>query len=414
MLSQALLAFFIGMEGIFVQRVKIYQNVGYGVRKERTILPVKIVHAADFHLESPFSGLSAAMAELRREELKRTFLRVMDLAAKEGAQVLLLAGDLFEHGRAGRELMHFLNQAFSKSQAKIFIAPGNHDPGLTNSPYWSYPWSENVHIFREKFEAVHLPDLDCMVYGLGFAHFAVKDPLLAHFRVADRKMLNLVVLHGEDVSSPVAARSSNYLPFSVSELALAGADYYALGHYHRPRVLWEEGGSIRACYSGSPEPLGYDEEGEHGVFCGLVAKEGNKVSFVRLNSRSYRTVSVACGGEEFLEQLAELAVKRVPEAERQQNFSRLVFSGEVDPGLEFDRVKLEGLLASQFFACRVENATVPAHEWTGYDLRTARGMFASKLQVMLAKETDDEEKEIIRQGLYYGLDALNLGKVVER
>ena len=115
-----------------------------------------------------------------------------------------------------------------------------------------------------------------------------------------------------------------------------------------------------------------------------------------------------------MEQLADLAVQRVPEAERRQDFFRLIFTGEVDPALEFDRGKLEGILAAHFFSCRVENATAPSHDWSSYDLRTARGMFAAKLQAMLAEETDPDEKEIIRQSLYYGLDALNLGKVVER
>lgn len=377
-------------------------------------MPVKIVHAADFHLENSFAGLSPAQAAARREELKSAFLRVIELADKEKAQILLLAGDLFEHERAGRELMHFLNQGFARLKAHVFIAPGNHDPGLPNSPYWSYPWSDNVHIFREQFEAVPLPELGCVVYGLGFAHFAVKEPLLRGMQIVDRAPINLVVMHGEDRSSPVATGASNYLPFTVDELALVGADYYALGHHHRPRVVWEENGSCKACYSGSLEPLGFDEEGDHGVFCGTVGKQSNAIRFVRLNQRSYRTVQLVCSGEEFLEQLADLALRWVPERERQRDCLRLVFAGEVEPGLEFNRLRLENLLAPHFFHCRVENATVPRYDLKALDGRTVRGMFARKLLALLEQAGDEEDRELLRKTLYFGLDALHLGKVVDR
>jgi DNA repair protein SbcD/Mre11 len=377
-------------------------------------LQVKIIHAADFHLESPFTGLSTEKAERRREELKETFLRVIDLCIKEEAQILLLAGDLFEHEKAGKELMHFLNQGFNKIKAKVFIAPGNHDPGLPTSPYWVYPWSSNVHIFREKFETIELRELGCRVHGLGYCHFAVKERHLANFRVPDHELIDLVLLHGEAKTSPLASENSNYLPFTIAEMAEGGANYYALGHHHRARVVWEERGNPKACYSGSPEPLGYDEEGEHGVYCGYVGKDKNELRFVKLNQRSYRTIQVPCCGEEFMEELAMLAQTTIPEVDRSRDFIRLVFSGETEPSLEFDRSKLESLLAPHFYHCKVENATVPRYELDIFDQRTARGMFISKLNAMLEQAVDEDSKEIFRQSLYMGLDALNLGKVVER
>lgn len=378
-------------------------------------MSVSIVHAADLHLESSFAGLPPAQAALRREDLKHTFLQIIEFAAKEKAQILLFAGDLFEHDRAGRELMHFLNSGFSRLNARVFVSPGNHDPGLPGSPYWSFPWAENVHIFREEIEAVPLEELGCVVYGLGFAHFAVKDPLLRGFQVKDPEQINLMVLHGDDRTNPLAAASSsNYLPFTASDLALAGADYYALGHHHRPRVIWEEQGLVKACYAGSTEPLGFGEEGEHGVFFGTVGKEQSQLRFVRLNQRSYRTLTLRCSGEGYLEQLVELALQQIPAVERQRDLFRLIYAGEVEPALEFDRIKLEELLSPHFFHCRVENDTVSNYDLNSLDTRTVRGMFTAKLQALLQEAEAEEDKELFRKTLYYGLDALNLGKVGER
>ena len=310
--------------------------------------------------------------------------------------------------------MHFFNRCFNKLQAKIFIAPGNHDPGLPTSPYWSYPWSENVHIFREKIEAVPLSELGCVVYGIGFGHFAIKESLLAGFQVENKNLINIMVFHGEDKSNPLSAGASNYLPFTVAELAQAGADYYALGHHHRPKIVWEDRGIIRACYSGSPEPLGYDEEGDHGLFWGTVGKDRNELRFIKLNERAYRTIHITCNGEEFLDELANLAINQIPEVERMRDFFRLVFNGEIHPKLQFELARLEELLTPGFFNCRVENLTVPRYELREYDIRTARGMFVAKIQSMLSEAAGEEEKELLRQSLYFGLDALNLGKVVER
>ncbi|HWJ04132.1 MAG TPA: DNA repair exonuclease [Verrucomicrobiae bacterium] len=377
-------------------------------------MPIKLVHAADFHMESTFKGLGPAKAELRRAELKQAFAKVIDLAAREQAQLLLLAGDLFEHGAAGRELMHFLDQGFRKLQARVFITPGNHDPGLVNSPYWSYPWHENVHIFRERVEGINIDELNCTVYGLGFAHFAIKQNLLKSFKVENPARVNIMLFHGEDKSIPVGSGESNYLPFSVADLAQGGADYYAIGHNHRPRVVWEDGVNVKACYAGSPEPLGYDEGGEHGVFCGTVDKGRNNLKFVKLNERSYRTQKITCRGEEYLADLVKVCLDSIPEAERSQDFVKLVFAGEVDPGLEFHQAKMEELLEPYFFHCKVENQTIPRYDVEHYDPRTARGMFAAKINAMLAGADREEDKEVLRQTLLLGLDALNLGKVVER
>jgi len=74
-------------------------------------------------------------------------------------------------------------------------------------------------------------------------------------------------------------KDSRYNPMSSGELALLGMDYIALGHFHN--TLRGVGKSENIYNPGSPEPLGFDEEGEHGVFIGrigLCVKRGKKTS----------------------------------------------------------------------------------------------------------------------------------------
>ena len=55
---------------------------------------IRIIHAADFHLDSPFQGLSAAKAALRREEQRELLSALAGLAVEESADLMLLSGDL--------------------------------------------------------------------------------------------------------------------------------------------------------------------------------------------------------------------------------------------------------------------------------------------------------------------------------
>ena len=120
----------------------------------------KIIHAADFHLDSPFGGLPVEKARERRRESRELVDRLTDLVRTEGAEVVLLAGDLFDGQRVFPETLERLKAALAAMGCPVFIAPGNHDPYSPHSPYAGPVWPENVHFFRsEAMESMLLPDL---------------------------------------------------------------------------------------------------------------------------------------------------------------------------------------------------------------------------------------------------------------
>ena len=73
---------------------------------------IKIIHAADFHLDSPYQALSAAKAAVRREEQRELLAALAALAADESADLMLLSGDLLDSGNTyyetGEELIRGL------------------------------------------------------------------------------------------------------------------------------------------------------------------------------------------------------------------------------------------------------------------------------------------------------------------
>ena len=65
----------------------------------------KIVHAADFHLDSAFGGLPTDKARERRRESRELADRLADLVRAEEAEIVLLAGDLFDGERVFPETL---------------------------------------------------------------------------------------------------------------------------------------------------------------------------------------------------------------------------------------------------------------------------------------------------------------------
>ena len=61
---------------------------------------LKIIHGADFHLDSPFAGLTPERAARRRGEQRDLLNRLAELARETGADLVLLAGDLLDSERA--------------------------------------------------------------------------------------------------------------------------------------------------------------------------------------------------------------------------------------------------------------------------------------------------------------------------
>lgn len=88
----------------------------------------KIVHAADFHLDSAFGGLPTEKARERRRESRELTGRLARLVLEEKAEVLLLSGDLFDGERVFPETLEQLGDVLASLPCPVFIAPGNHDP----------------------------------------------------------------------------------------------------------------------------------------------------------------------------------------------------------------------------------------------------------------------------------------------
>ena len=356
----------------------------------------KIVHAADFHLDSAFGGLPTDKARERRRESRELVDRLADLVRAEEAEIVLLSGDLFDGERVFPETLERLKAALAGMGCPVFIAPGNHDPYTPHSPYAVQGWPENVHIFRsEAMEPVLLPDLDCVVCGAAFTAPGRMSPPLAGFTVPEDGRTYILCLHG-DVGNP----GSSYGPVLREQLASCGAHYAALGHVHQCSGVQRDGGTFWA-YPGCPEGRGFDELGDKGVLAGTVNQDGAEMRFVPLCRRRYRILEADVTNASPREAL-EAAM---PETAA-QDICRIVFTGEADEE-GIDLPALETAYREKFYALELRDKTRPAQAlWARAGEDTLRGLFLQEMKGRYDAAPSEEAREGIALAVRFGLAAL--------
>lgn len=359
-------------------------------------MPIKVIHAADFHLDSAFASLDAEQARLRRRESRLLVEQLAEYANREQADLVLLAGDLFDGDEVYRETLERLPEALGSMRAKVFIAPGNHDFYSARSPYATLRWPENVHIFHtDEMVCVALPELSCVVYGAAFTAPVRETSPLTGFRVQEDGMVHLGVLHADR-----NAAKKRYAPITDEEIAASGLDYLALGHVHECSGVKRAGETFYA-YSGCLEGRGFDEQGERGFLSGTVEKGRAKLEFIPFAGRRYETITLDVTGKSADEALCCALPK-----DTARDLYRVVFTGETgDHG-----IALQALLdrfGPQFFRLELCDRThVDGDVWARMDEDSLRGAF---LRCLRAKYTgaDEAERSRIEQAVRFGLAALD-------
>lgn len=355
-----------------------------------------ILHGADFHLDSPFSGLTPEQAVQRRKEQRELLDRLAGLAREVSADLVLLSGDLLDSELVFRETAQALARALGAIPCPVFLAPGNHDYYSGNSVYATLAWPDNVHIFRSaQIESVDLPGLNCSVYGRAFCTSRQDDSPLAGFQANRRDgWLQLMCLHGD------LAPQSQYGPISPADIVASGLDYLALGHIHQYSGLNRAGDTFWA-YPGCPEGRGFDELGEKGVLCLKAEPRSVSAQFFTLCRRRYEELTVDLTGAQ--DPLAGL-LAALPQNTGEDVY-RIRLTGESSqPNLP----ALERALADRFYAVALRDYTrLPQDLWARREEDTLTGLF---LQAMWDKCRQEPDNPVYQLAARFGLAALENGE----
>jgi DNA repair exonuclease SbcCD nuclease subunit len=201
------------------------------------------VHAADLHLDTPFSGLAAVsprVAEALRDASLAAWDALVELAFERQATFVVLAGDIYDGPERGvRAQLRFLRglERLASAGKDTFVVHGNHDPVQSS---WSaiQRWPERVHVFGS--EACQTVGVEvggariATVHGISYATRETRENLALRFRRGPEDGIHIGLLHANVGGQP---EHDPYSPCTVEDLSAIGMDYWALGHVHTRQFM---------------------------------------------------------------------------------------------------------------------------------------------------------------------------------
>lgn len=336
---------------------------------------MKLLHSADWHLDAPLTLHPPENRAWLRRELLAIPKKVAAAAVREGCDLILLCGDLFD-GAYTKESFDAVYQALKDVQIPVCIAPGNHDYYSQNSPYFREIWPENVHIFtKNAMDSISIPYLDCRVYGAAFTAPCC-DGLLQDFHAQGQEKWVVGVLHGDPTQA-----SSPYCPVTAGQVRESGLDYLALGHIHAAGSL--RSGSTLCAWPGCPMGKGFDELGEKGVL--IVTLEGEaQAHFLPLDTPRFYDCEAPVADS------PAAAVEKLLPAAENDHFYRIALTGEWE---SFDLAALRQEF-SRFPNLHLIDRTVPPVDlWAAAGTDTLEGLYFSMLRTAME---DGEDPHIVQ------------------
>ncbi|MBQ9748221.1 MAG: DNA repair exonuclease [Clostridia bacterium] len=372
----------------------------------------KIIHAADVHLDAPFSILDIQKAQVRKNELRAAFSSLVLFARTEKADLVILSGDLFDSGFATKETTaHLVSQFASLPDCRFVIAPGNHDPLTPRSLYKKEVFPKNVYIFEEEtLSCFSFPEIGVDVYGYAFTSERYTDNPLKNIPPMSRGRINILAAHAD-----LGGNSEN-CPLSVQDIARSGFDYVALGHIHKGTDVKVAGGTYYA-YSGCLEGRSFDECGIKGVIVAELTKHGGQLeasfSKRRLCKRHYEKLSADITGVDSDEVLTERLRSAVAAAGYGADvLLRLRLTGKISPDIKLHPSRITAQMLGLFYL-EIEDASSPllSYDELKNDI-SIRGALFRELLPMLESE-NEEERQIAADALRLGLAALDGEDVVD-
>jgi len=246
---------------------------------------LRILHTSDWHIGRRFERESL-------EDDQRAFLAwLAAVVDEERVDLVLVAGDVYDRSQPAEDAVALLDDgldALRAAGARVALIPGNHDSARRLGFGAARQALGGVHVFAddqrppvpwvfasgdERVAVLAVPFLD--PYGVpaprpagdGSPRGRTHEHVLADALESGRALLDpgdpvptVCVAHAY-VSGAEESGSERALSVGgtdrVDPAVLAGFDYVALGHLHRPQRI---GGDDAVAYSGSPLPYSFSED----------------------------------------------------------------------------------------------------------------------------------------------------------
>jgi hypothetical protein len=265
-----------------------------------------VLHAADLHLDGPVAVLGEDAAQPAAGARRESLRRLVDLAAQNQARVVILAGDVFHTPQPPLSAVLSLEDALGawlQQGARVFIAPGNHDPYSPDSVWSSWRPPAGVTVFGPEASGEALTESGLWVAGVGHPNAEESRDLSPLLPAPPDGLTGLAVLHCTLTGDET--RHEPYAPTRLETLTARPFRVWALGHRHLPE---QKSVSPLVIYAGTPQGAHLAEPGPRGAWLIRVGGAGAEAEFHDLAPLGFEDLALSgLAGVDTLDGLAGLA-----------------------------------------------------------------------------------------------------------
>ncbi len=350
---------------------------------------MKIIHTADLHLDSKIDGIPAEKSKIRRDEIVRSFERLVNFASQNSVNVIIIAGDLFDTQKISLKTKERVFGCIkNNSNIDFLYIPGNHDKtsllsGITDLP-------KNLIEFSDSWKSIEYNNV--AISGI-LLNSTNKNTVYDSLSL-DANKLNIVVMHGQ-VAGYKSSEDAEVI--SIPRLKNKYIDYLALGHIHSYSIgQIDERGNY--AYAGCLDGRGFDELGQKG-FVLLDCDFGKvKSEFVPFSSRNlYEYTFDVSDCDSFYQLSQEILTKLQAEIDC-KSLVKVILKGEHSVDFLIDTFSLSSRLNEIFFFAKVYDKTELKISLEDYKYdKSIKGEFVRS--VWESDMTLEQKNKVIKCGL---------------
>ena len=378
---------------------------------------MRLIHTADWQIGKPYGTVADEQKRFRLQQERIAAIgRIRDAVRAQEAQLVLVAGDLFDSPTPDSTAVLEVLELIGEMQVPVLVIPGNHDHGAPGTVWHRDDFQRhqrqqapNLQLLLEHQplvldEAVVLPcpllrnqdssDPTQWLRGVDWSALPTDRPriVLAHGGVHG--------FGGRDYEGDDEAQAGANNLIDLAALPAAQIDYIALGDWHNLKQV-----SAQAWYPGTPEPDRFDQgegnqrgqvllvELQRGITPEVKPQQTGRIQWHNLNIRFTGDDDL----NRFERQLEELTAGRVA-----RDLLRLEVSGSLSLAGHRRYQQLLDDLQNRLLRLRIKGECQQAPEATELEQLTARSedpliaQVAQQLQQRLSRETDPDSDEASR------------------
>ena len=294
--------------------------------------PLRFVHTADLHLDSPLKSLATrdpALAHAVRTASRTALTRTVDLCLDESVDALVIAGDLYDGDQRSMHTAAALTREMRRlheAGVPVYAVRGNHDARSRITRELALP--DNVHGYDGRGGTHLLGDGRAAFHGVSFTRAHAPESLVPKFRAPRPDAWNVGLLH---TSLAGAEGHDVYAPCAAADLVGRGYDYWALGHVHVRAVHREHAPAI--VMPGNPQGRDMGEDGARSVtLVTLDEVDGTRLDARPVGPARFERIAIDVTGVADWQALVRLCedalVERREALDEEQLICRLELVGE--------------------------------------------------------------------------------------